>query len=174
LFAQGCETRKLNQEEKRLVHKLIKRVSEDIEKLDNNTAIAALMEGLNDFSKLSRESAKKKLPKEMLEAFCLLLTPFAPFMAEEIWVNQLGNKPSVHQQSWPKFAKEMIKEKEITLIVQVNGKLRGSLKMESGEGNEKKKVVTAAQSTPGVDKYLTGKKIKKIIFIPGRLINFAT
>lgn len=174
LFARGFEVRKLNGEETRLVHKLIKRVSEDIEKLDNNTAIAALMEGLNDFSRVSRESAKKKLPKEILEVFCLLLTPFAPFMAEEMWTSWLKNKFSVHKQSWPKFAKEMIKEDEITVIVQINGRLRGSLRMEKGEWNEKEKVITAARSTPGVDKHLTGKKIKKIIFVPGRLINFVT
>jgi len=151
---------------------LIKRVGEDAEKLDNNTAIAALMEGLNDFSRVSRESAKKKLPKEMLEVFCLLLAPFAPFMAEEIWVNLLKNTFSVHKQSWPKFAKEMIEEKEVTVVVQVNGRLRGSLKMENGKEKKEDKVAEMAKNDPGVAKHLGGKKIKKTIFIPGRLINF--
>ena len=172
LFAQGFEARELNEEEKRLVHKLIKRVGEDAEKLDNNTAIAALMEGLNDFSRVSRESAKKKLPKEMLEVFCLLLAPFAPFMAEEIWVNLLKNTFSVHKQSWPKFDKEMIEEKEVTVVVQVNGRLRGSLKMENGKEKKEDKVAEMAKNDPGVAKHLGGKKIKKTIFIPGRLINF--
>ena len=146
-------------------------MSEDTEKLDNNTAIAALMEGLNDFSRVSRESAKK-LPKEMLEIFCLLLAPFAPFVAEEIWVNLLGNTFSVHKQSWPKFAKEMIKEKEVMVVIQVNGKLRGSLKMKNKEEEKESKVVEMAKNDPGVAKHLEGKKIKKTIFIPGRLINF--
>jgi len=194
LFARGFEVRKLSEEEKRLVHKLIKRVGEDTEKLDNNTAIAALMEGLNDFSKLSqppsgcdpnwydknmnhtlrvnRQPRGKRLPKEMLEVFCLLLAPFAPFAAEEIWINLLENKLSVHKQSWPKFDKEIIKEEMVTVVVQVNGKLRSSLKMENGEWRMENKVVEMAKNDSGVARHLEGKKIKRTIFVPGRLINF--
>ncbi len=176
LFASGFEERKPTEKESRLINKLVKRVEEDTLKLDNNTAIAALMEGLNDLNQLKSStpgvSDFSKLPKQLLETYCLLLAPFAPFMAEEIWVNLLENKLSVHQQSWPKFAKNLAEDKEVTVVIQVNGKLRGSLKMAKDEGGREEKVTTAALAAPGIDKYLQGKSAKKVIFVPGRLINF--
>jgi leucyl-tRNA synthetase len=149
--------------------KLIKKVGSDIELLKHNTAIAAMMEFLNAWTAGPPTGG---LSKADAGNFLKILAPFAPFMAEEIWSQVLKNKGSVHAQSWPKFDPELIKDEQVTIIVQVNGKLRGQIEVQSEICNSQSEIEKLAEKEPKIAKYLISQKIKKVIFVPGRLINF--
>ena len=84
----------------------------------------------------------------------------------------MGQKFSVHQQPWPKYDDKLVKEEMMTIIIQVNGKMRGEIKVPSAKGQEQGEAEKIARQEPNVKKYLEGKKIKKVIFVPGRIINF--
>lgn len=148
------------------LHRLVKKISEDIEALKHNTAIAAMMAFLNSWS------AKGALSKGDAGIFLKLLAPFAPFLAEELWVEVLGNKFSLHQQSWPKYEAKLAKEEKVTIIVQVDGKVRGQIEIASGQATKQIEVEKLVKGEKNVARHLEGKKIKKVIFVPGRLINF--
>ncbi len=150
-----------------LFHHLIKKVSEDIKHFKYNTAVAALMEALN---KIEEESLV--LTKKEMETMVKLVAPFAPYLAEEIWTNVLGNPFSVHQQEWPIYDEGKLEEKMTTIVVQINGKIRGKIDIESNKANAKDAVVLAVKREEKIKKYLSGQKIKKVVFLPGRLINF--
>jgi len=150
----------------RKLHQLIKKVSRDVSLLHHNTAIAALMEFLNHWSK------KGVLSKKDAASFLKLLAPFVPHISEEIWVAFLGKKPSIHQQNWPKYEPKLAEEKMITIIVQINGKLRAKLAVDAGKGRKQKEIESLALENEKIKKYLQGKKVKRIVFIPARLINF--
>jgi len=148
-----------------LVHKTIKKVTEDIENLRFNTAISALMILLNEFEK------QKKLFTVHCSLFIQLLAPFAPHICEEIWREQLGHKQSVFLEKWPKYNPKLIMEEEVNIIVQVNGKVRDQIEVavETGE----REVKNAALELEKIKKYIpNANDIKKVIFVPGRLINF--
>lgn len=141
------------------IHKLVKKVTEDMEKRRYNTAIASMMEFTN----------LKKVSKEDFKTFILLLAPFAPYLAEELWERE-GGKFSVHTQSWPTFDPAKIAESEITVIVQVNGKVRDLLAVPAD--STQKDIEESAKKSEKIQKYLTGTSIGKVIVVPGRLINF--
>ena len=145
-----------------LLHKTIKKVAEDIENLKFNTAISALMILLNEMEK------EKEIFKIQYSTFIILLSPFAPHITEEIW-EALGNKESIHLQSWPEYDKELAKEKEIILVVQINGKLRDQIKVmaDISETDAKK----LALESEKIKKWIEGKEIRKVIFVKGRLVN---
>ncbi len=148
------------------LHRLIKRVSEDIEKLKHNTAIARLMEFL------SKWSQKGSLAKKDAAIFVQLLAPFAPFLAEELWNEVMGNESSVHHQPWPKFDPKLIKEEKVVIVVQVNGKVRGQVEVPTAQARKQSGIEKLAKKEKNVAKYLEKKKIKKIVFVPEKLINF--
>ncbi|MGB9911596.1 MAG: leucine--tRNA ligase [Microgenomates group bacterium] len=148
-------------------HQTIKKVTEDINRLAHNTAISALMEFLNLWQK-----PKMVLSKKEAGEFLKLLSPFAPYLTEEIWVEILRNEFSIHQQPWPKYDPYLIVEKEVVVVIQVNGKVRGQIKIESEKAKIQSEVEKLAKNEPGVVKYFVGKEIRKVIFIPGKLINF--
>jgi leucyl-tRNA synthetase len=161
---------KENLEVTRALHRLIKKVSEDIEDIKFNTAIAAFMEFVNLLYK------QKSIGRRTLEALVLLLSPFTPHLCEELWFT-LNPKPytldpdySVHKQPWPKFDPKLAVEEKVTIVIQVNGKLRDKIEVESG--TSKDKVLKLAKVSPKTQKHLSGKKIKKTIFVENRLINF--
>ena len=147
------------------LHQTIKKVSNDLEEMKFNTAVAAMMEFINDWS-------TGFLNAKEAELFVKLLAPFAPHLTEELWCEVLGQKFSVHQQSWPKFEAKLVKEEKTTLIIQVNGKLRSQIQLETTQAKNQEKVRSLAEKQENVVKYLQGKKVKKVIFIPGRIINF--
>ena len=163
-------------------HKTIKKVSEDIEKLHFNTAIASIMEYSNLLrSRAQSATGKTKKTKircaewdEALRVLVQLLAPFAPHTMEEIWVELLGEKFSVHTSKWPIFAPELLKEDMVTIPVQVNGKLRATLSIKEQESKNKDGVTKAAKADAKIEKWLLGKSIKTIIFVPGKLVNFVT
>ena len=128
-----------------------------------NTAISAFMEFLN-----FAQDNQKEIGRDVIERFLILLAPFAPHITEELW-HQLGNKDSIHQQKWPKWDPELVKEEMITLIIQVNGKVRDKVKVKASISEEKAKEI--ALSSEKIKKWTKGRKIKKVIFVPGKLIN---
>ncbi len=146
-----------------LQQKTIKKVTEDIENLRYNTAISALMEYLNEMS-----NVKCQMPKTYVETLLILLAPFAPHITEELW-HQVGNKGSVHNQSWPAYNPAFIQEEKIHFVVQVNGRVRDVIEV-SRDISEKEAQRRALKSAR-VHKWLEGKNIKQAIFVPGRLIN---
>jgi leucyl-tRNA synthetase len=164
--ASGRIAQKTSAELRGPLNRLIKKVGEDIEALKHNTAIAALMEFLNAWNKqgsLSRAAAGD---------FLKLLAPFAPHLSEELWCEALKNKYSIHQQPWPKYQTKLIQEKEVVIVIQVNGKVRGQVQTQFVTSKKQGAVEKLALKEPRVAKYLSGQKIKKTIFVPGRLINF--
>ena len=163
------------------MHQTIKKVTEDIQKFHYNTAISAIMELVN----LLREKAGGKIKRakggircaewdEALEVLVKLLAPFAPHITEEVWVNILGEKFSVHKSKWPKFVPELVKEDKVTIVVQVDGKLRATLNVNRQKSKVKSEVVKAAKEDEKVKKWLSGKKLKDTVFVPGKLVNFVT
>ncbi len=149
-----------------LMHQTIKKVGEDIESLQYNTAISALMIFLNAFEK----SAVR--PERYFKTLLLLLAPFAPFITEELWQglqNDGENFISIHREKWPSFAEEKTKNDKFTLIIQINGKVRDQIDV-SIDITEKDAEKIAIESEKAL-KYLEGKTIKKVIFVSGKLIN---
>jgi leucyl-tRNA synthetase len=160
------------------LHKTIKKVTEEVENFRYNTAIASIMELVNLLREKS-EKAKKVNGKlrcaewdEALGTLGLLLAPFAPHTAEEIWVDVLGKKFSVHTQAWPRFKKELILEKQVVVAIQVNGKLRGTLSLETDLSKDKEKVISLARKEENISKWIKDMKIKETIFVPGKILNF--
>ncbi|MEK7123885.1 MAG: class I tRNA ligase family protein [Patescibacteria group bacterium] len=150
-------------EAEKLLHKTIKKVTEDIEGFKFNTAISAMMVLVNEIEK------QQKLSVVSCKLFVKLLAPFAPHLAEEIWQNVLGNKKSVHFEKWPEYDPRLVIEEKFTLIVQVNGKVRDQF--EAPLGVSKEEAEKLALSGEKIKQWLAGKSIKKIIFVPNRLIN---
>jgi leucyl-tRNA synthetase len=147
---------------KRLINKTIKKVTEDMENLSYNTVVSSLMILTNEMLK------QNQISRFSFEIILKMLAPFAPYLSEEIW-HQLGNKNSIHNQKWPSYNSNLIKEKKLTLIVQVNGKMRDQFEAEAGISRdvaEKK-----ALSREKIKNWLIGKKIKRIIFVPDKIIN---
>jgi leucyl-tRNA synthetase len=142
------------------IHKLIKKITADIENFKFNTAVAAFMEFLNE---------NKQMSKENWESFLILLAPFAPHITEELW-HQLGHEDSIHLQKWPKFDENLTKEDTATIVVQVLGRVRASLELPAGTLQAEVKAKALADAN--VKKHLHGKEIVKEIFVQDKLINF--
>jgi leucyl-tRNA synthetase len=104
-----------------------------------------------------------------METYLLMMAPAVPHIAEELWTNLLGKPYSIHNQSWPKADPDMMKKDQITLIVQVNGKLRDRIVVPVDIN--KKDAEKIALASEGAKPYLEGKKVRKVIVVPGRLVN---
>ena len=145
----------------RLLHQTIKKVTEDIEALRFNTAISQMMILTNELTKAEHRA------RALLEPFVLLLAPFAPHLAEELWAI-LGKEPSVSQQPWPRFDPALTVSERLTIPVQVNGRLRGKIEVEQEATREL--VERLAREQTG--EWLKGKEPKKVIYVEKKLINF--
>lgn len=155
---------------RRKLHQTILRVTEDVERFEFNTAIAALMELLNETISLQGKVADPVL-SETLETFCLLLVPFAPYQAEELW-EQLGlraSRGSVTLQSWPQGNRQLAQAEEIEVVVQVNGKVRDRLRVSPDTSDEE--LQRLALASEKVQAHLNGKEVKRVIVIPKKLVN---
>ena len=153
----------------RKVHQTIKQISHDMEHFQFNTVISALMELTNALNKaVSDKLANTEVFDHGLETLIKLMAPVTPHISEELW-SQLNNPYSVHQQPWPVADDEAILEDEITLIVQVNGKVRERLIVPATIDSESAKA--QALSSENVKRYLDGKDVQKVIYVPGRLVN---
>ena len=149
-------------------HKAIKKITEDFHRESLNTAVAALMEFVNELYKLKLEGFSNNW-RFVLEDLLKMLTPFAPHISSELWT-QLGNKDFIEKSGWPKWNEEFLKLDEIQFIVQVNGKLRGKIKV--AVDAEKDEILALAKNEDNVSKFLQDKEIVKEIFVPNKLINF--
>ena len=149
-------------------HKAIKKITEDFHRESLNTAVAALMEFVNELYKLKLEGFSNDW-RFVLEELLKMLTPFAPHISSELWM-ELGNEDFIEKSGWPKWNEEFLKSDKIQFIVQVNGKLRGKIKV--AVGAEKDEILTLAKKEDNVSKFLQDKEIVKEIFVPNKLINF--
>jgi len=153
----------------RITHQTVKKVTEDLEKMRFNTMIAALMEFTNYLMKAKEDGAVAAADwKEAISILLKLLAPTAPHLAEELW-QRSGYDYSIHNQSWPQWDEELIKEEQITLVVQVNGKLRDRITVPASITETEAREIALGREK--VKAYLEGKKIIKVIYVPGRLLN---
>jgi leucyl-tRNA synthetase len=150
----------------REIHRTIRKVTDDLAAFHFNTAVAALM-------KLEHRLTNASGPTrdEGIEALLLLLAPLAPFITEELWARR-GGAYSVHRQSWPSYDAELAKADEVTLVVQVDGKVRDRLTVPAGlaEGDAR----AAANASEKVQKAIAGRRVVKEIVVPDRLVNIVT
>ncbi|HEX8965605.1 MAG TPA: leucine--tRNA ligase [Patescibacteria group bacterium] len=170
-FTENPSEEQLSDDSLRIMHKTIKKATEEISSLRYNTAIAALMEWYNFLSSRIKTEGKL-LTKQELATFVKLLAPFAPHMTEEIWQSVSINDSqfsSLHKQSWPTFEEKYLAESSITVVIQVNGKVRDNMIIASGM--DKKQVEEQALSLERIKKYTEGKQIVKIIYVQNKLIN---
>jgi leucyl-tRNA synthetase len=149
-------------EVRRKLHQTIRKVGDDIPKLSYNTAIAAMMEYMN-----SMRSGERKPHIDEVRPLVQLVSPFAPHIAEELW-SILGNEKSVFDSGWPVYDASLLVETTVTMAVQVNGKTRGTITVAKDATQEI--AMAAAMAEPGVAKFVTG-PVKKVIFVPGRMLN---
>jgi leucyl-tRNA synthetase len=159
------ENKKVDQDSAQILglrEKTVRKVSDDIQALRFNTAISALMEFLNGAEK------EEGMTVETLQKIVLLLAPLAPHLSEELW-EVLGGKGFAIEQAWPAFDASLIKETSITIVVQVNGKLRAELSVspDIAEAN----IIAQAKAHPNVQKFLEGKEPKKAIYVKGKLVS---
>jgi leucyl-tRNA synthetase len=143
-------------------HATKKKVAEDIESLHYNTAIAALMELVNHMKEAGCRD------KAMIQDLVVMLAPFAPHFAEENW-ERLGNQGSVFETGWPAWDEDLVVPDELEIPVQVSGKTRSKVRVP--RGSDRARVLTAAMADATVQKFVAGKEIRKVIFVPDRLIN---
>jgi len=147
---------------KKLLHKTIKKISEDTGSLEFNTAIAQMMIFINEVFK------SDALYLKLWEPFLLLLGPYAPHLAEELW-EQLGNPPSVADQPWPEWDEELTKDDETEIVFQINGKVRSKTMLPVGLDKEALK--QKAMEDEKIQHWIEGKTVVKIIAVPNRLVN---
>lgn len=150
-----------NEEIVKNLHKTIKKVEEDIKRLKFNTAISQMMNFIN----LVEEN---KISKKDFSIFLKILSPFAPHLSEELW-NKIGEKKSVHLSKWPKYDVQLAKDEMITMAVQINGKTRTEIEIKNDSPEESVKEL--AMNNAVVQKWTEGKHIKKVIYVPNRIIN---
>ncbi len=152
------------------LHTALYNITRDYERVEFNTIISTLMELLNKLVDAKREGLGQTPEwKGIIETYLLMMAPAVPHIAEELWTEILGNPYSIHNQRWPEADPELMAVEEITLIVQVNGKLRDRITVPvdiSKEDAEK-----TALASPGAGPYLEGKQVRKVIVVPGRLVN---
>ncbi|HEC34593.1 MAG TPA: leucine--tRNA ligase [Chloroflexi bacterium] len=154
---------------RRWMHKTIKRVSDDLEEFAFNTAIAGMMEFTNALQKAKGTAVYgTEAWEEAIETLLLLLAPCCPHIAEELWA-RTGRPYSIHQQPWPQFDANMAADEVITLVVQVNGKVRARLEVPADITEEAAR--EAALSDENIQRHVAGKEIRKVIYVPRRLVN---
>ncbi len=152
-----------------LMHKTIKEVTADLERLHFNTMVASLMEFSNYLSKVKeRGMVCDSLWREAISHFLLLLAPTAPHLAEELWA-RTGHSYTIHNQPWPEYDQELAKEEEITLVIQINGKLRDKLLVPASISEAEAKEL--ALNRERVKAYIDGKKLTRVIYVPRRVVN---
>ena len=145
-------------------HKTIATVTDHVERLRFNTALATMMDQLNYLARLKPE----ELGRFALENYLIMLAAMAPHITEEIW-RALGHEKSIHLESWPKFDPALTKEETVTVVIQINGKVRD--RMEVAAGAPEADVIAMARASDAVKRQLDGKEPKKVIYVPGKLVS---
>ena len=156
------------------MHKTIRKVGEDLRDIRFNTAVSSLMEWLNHLSR------KEQISLEEYGALLLLISPLAPHMAEELWqaLNGIEGRAeskefeSIHSQNWPRYDEKYLVQDEVTIVVQVNGKVRDTIAMQRAESKVQSAVEKVAKESEKVRGYLSGKTVKNVVYIEDKLLNF--
>ncbi len=151
-------------EQLRILHETIQKVTEDIEEMRFNTAISALMIFINEAYQW------ESLPSDVIRTFILLLSPFAPHMAEELW-QRFGGEGTVSLEPWPEVDENLLKPESVMVPVQINGKVRGEVYLPTDRAEDKEFALEEAKKVANVSRYLEEGTIVKEIFVPGRIIN---
>jgi len=152
-----------NDEQNRMLHRTIMEVTEDTARMEFNTAIARMMEFTNFFTR------QETRPQSAMERLVLLLSPYAPHIAEELW-QILGHEQTLAYEPWPAYDEALTKEDTIEIPVQVKGKLRGRIRVPAHAGAAE--MEAAARTDPRVAEWIEGKDIVKVVVVPGRMVNF--
>lgn len=152
-------------EAKSIMHKTIKGVSDDLENLRYNTAIAKLMTYYNYLAE------RDFLTEEEVLTYLKLLAPFAPHLTEELW-EQKGQSYSIHKSSWPSYEEVLLQEKTVTLALQINGKLRSTLTLNLNQKENNEEVIKQAREDKKISRLLVSKRIKNTIYVPNKIVNF--
>jgi leucyl-tRNA synthetase len=147
----------------RIIHKTIKKVTEDIPSLNLNTAVSALHVATRDLSALNATS------RSVLEPLAQLIAPFAPHFAEELWAKALGRSGGISFVSWPKWNPEWVVDDNVTIAVQINGKRRAEVLVPKDA--EEAAVLSAARALPELEGHLAGMAMRRVIFVKNRLLN---
>ena len=156
-------------ETQRVLHQTIRKCYQELDRFKFNTAIAALMEFLNHLNKVWNDrSVDSSIWQECIEKFLLMLAPMAPHVAEEMW-ERTGHAYSIHQQLFPTWDDELAAEEEITLVVQVNGKVRDRIPVPAGIAEADAREL--ALGSQRVQSHTDGKTLKNVVYVPGRLVN---
>lgn len=173
--AETAETSPESEENRRellrVIHRTVKRVTRDIERFHFNTAVSAIMELTSALMEYKDKNGVTPAVREGVEKLLLLLAPIAPHITEELW-ERLGKPYSIHMQPWPEWDEELAKEEIITLVVQVDGKVRDRFQVPADISGEEAKEM--ALGSPKVRRYIEGKEVKQVVFVPGKLINIVT
>ena len=157
---------------RRILHRTIKKVTDDMENLSFNTSVAAMMEAVNGLYTERVKTPFDQAPQTWrwaIEAMLQLLAPFGPHITEELWA-QLGHDTSIHTSEWPKYDEKYLVSDRMTIVVQINGKVRAQLGVAADATKEQ--IVEQAEQDQKVAGYLEGKEIKKTIYVPGKLVSF--
>lgn len=149
------------------VHQTIQKVTQDISTFNYNTAISAIMECVNTLREAGEYS------KKHVEVLAQLVAPFAPHLAEEAW-EVLGKQFSIHTSVWPEFDEALTREVSQTVVIQIDGKLKGQVIIDREKSGDKDYVEGLAKKVSKVADVLESAKVKDIVFVPGRIINFVT
>ncbi len=167
---KDTSTASLDKEKKlrKSLHQTIKKVTNDLQNFRFNTAIAAVM-SFRNVLKAEAEVSGTEVWNECLEGMLLMLAPIAPHITEELWQKLRPGNGSVHRRPWPAFDEELVSEDLITLVVQVNGKVRHRLEIPAGTSKEETE--QSALAAPKIQSYIEGSKIHKVIVVPERLVN---
>jgi leucyl-tRNA synthetase len=154
----------------RMRHKIIKRITGEMADFRFNTAVSGMMQYLNYLGETQTERTISAAQwRRAVETFTLLLAPICPFITEEIWQTVLGHTDSVHRADWPTYDEALTVDAQVTIPVQVNGKLRDRISMVMDADEEM--VRETAVSAQGVQRYVNGKPIRKVIIVPNKLVN---
>ena len=145
------------------LHKLIKKVTADIEAFSYNTSVAAFMICINELAQ------QKCRSRQVLEPLLVVLAPFAPHIAEELWHSALGKEGSICDAEWPSHNEEYLREDSVTMAVQFNGKVRFNITVPAGSDNDV--VQETALNDPAAAKWLEGKTVRKVIVVPSKIVN---
>jgi len=158
-----AENKTSGQDVLRALHKLNKKINEELDLMKFNTIIAGFMEFTNFV-----QSHQEGVGKDTIEKMLVLLSPFAPHITEELW-QKLGHRESIFMEKWPEFSEKMLKKDTITLIIQINGRVRDIIEVKAGISEREAKELTLTRER--VKKYLSDKEVKKVIFVAEKLIN---
>jgi leucyl-tRNA synthetase len=153
-------------------HAIVARLTDEMEAFKYNTAVAALMGWLNELEAARERAMPPAQWRELIATFTVLLAPFAPFVTEEVWQGLLGNAETVHRQPWPDYDPALLASAEVTMAVQVNGRLRDTIRVPASAGEEE--VRAAALAQPNVKVHVGGQPVKRVIVVPGRIVNVVT